>query len=249
MTIVIGLLCQDGIVIGSDSSATFVDGRMPTIEQPCEKIKIIDDHLIVTGTGPIGLGQRFTEIVAAYWHNEGFKNKSAIKASTELCTLGISDFASTQATKGNYGALLAFAANGKFHLCEFGVNDFQPELKTNDLCYVTMGSGQKIADPFLGFIKRIFWEKTNPRLNGGIFAVLWTLEHTIELNPGGINGPPRIAILEKDKFGFKARMLNEGELHEHMGNAKAVEDHIKKYKDILEGSGDSKKIPAPPQKE
>jgi len=248
MTIVIGLLCQDGVVVGTDSSATFSAGRMPTIEQPCEKIKIIDDHLIVTGTGPVGLGQRFTEIVKDYWMGGKFKGKTPIQSTKELCALGINDFGSTGAPKGTYGALIAFAANGQFNLCEFGLNDFQPELKTKDLCYVAMGSGQSIADPFIGFIRRVFWKNSVPRINGGIFAVLWALNHTIALNPGGINGPARIAVLENTKDGFRARLLNEAELSEHNCNAIAVETHLEQYKQILEGNVGSQDIPKAPLK-
>lgn len=57
MTILVGLLCKEGIVIGADSSATFGSAQFRTIEQPTDKIEIIDNQIIVAGTGQIGLGQ------------------------------------------------------------------------------------------------------------------------------------------------------------------------------------------------
>ena len=48
MTAVVGVLCKDGVVVGSDSSATF--GPHPqfhTIEQRCKKISVIEDRIIV----------------------------------------------------------------------------------------------------------------------------------------------------------------------------------------------------------
>lgn len=245
MTILTGVLCQDGVVVGTDSSATFGASRVRTIEQPCKKIEIIDDHIIITGTGQIGLGQRFSEIVNTHWKQNGFRNKSAIQACRELCALGIKDFISTNAPKGAYGSLMAFAANGKFNLCEFAVDDFQPELKTDNIWYVAMGSGQNIGDPFLGLVRRIFWKDTPPKLSGGIFAVLWALEHIIDLNPGGIKGPPQMAVLEHSEGGFRARMLEDSELDEHKGSVRGAEDHLEKYKEILGGKSD-KKIPEPP---
>ena len=54
MTILVGLLCKDGIVIGSDSSATFGTMQNRTIEQPTDKIEIIDGKVIIAGTGQVG---------------------------------------------------------------------------------------------------------------------------------------------------------------------------------------------------
>lgn len=238
MTIIIGLLCQDGVVIGTDSSATFASGNTRTIEQQIKKVCVIDNHLIVAGTGQVGLGQRFQAIVEQYWNEKKFRDKSTINTVKELSALGIKDFASTNVKMGQYGALLAFAADGTFSLCEFALNDFQPELKTTDsLWYVSMGSGQPITDPFLGLMRKVFWRNKPPRINEGIFAVYWALEHTIELNPGGINGPIQLGVLTKNNKGFSARLLDEGELSEHSDNAKGAIDHLSKYKDILQGKG------------
>lgn len=59
MTILVGIKCKDGVLIGSDSSATFAAGQIRTIEQTTKKIEIVDGKIIVAGTGQIGLGQRF----------------------------------------------------------------------------------------------------------------------------------------------------------------------------------------------
>ena len=246
MTIIIGVLCQDGVVVGTDSSATFTASRVRTIEQPCKKIEIIDDHIIITGTGQIGLGQRFYEIVDVFWNKKSFRDKSAVQACKELCELAYKDFGSTGVSKGSYGSLLAFAANEEFNLCEFSENDFQPELKTENIWYVAMGSGQNIADPFLGFIRRVFWKNTPPKVNGAIFCVTWALSHTIDLNPGGIKGPSQIAILEMTSNGYRARFLSDAEITEHEDNINAAEEYLEKYKEILEDKSD-KKIPEPPK--
>ena len=47
MTVIIGVLCKNGVVIGADSSATFSIGTLRTIEQPFEqKIQVIDNHVV-----------------------------------------------------------------------------------------------------------------------------------------------------------------------------------------------------------
>ena len=256
MTAIVGIFCRDGIVIGSDSSATFVTGHTPTIEQKCKKIEIIGDQVILAGTGTIGLGQRFKEILSNYWSKNEGGGKTPITIARELAHRAIVDFSSTGVgsgvigpsgpLRGQYGALLAFPAEGRFHLVEFQVQDFQPELKTADLCFVSMGSGQNITDPFLGLMRRVFWadpKDSPPNLNEGTFIVTWTLNHVIELNPGGIAGPPQIAVFDSAKR--KARLLSDAEIQEHLGNAQGAEKYLGAYKNVLQEGGREKIPPAP----
>ncbi|MBF0567933.1 MAG: hypothetical protein HQK95_03610 [Nitrospirae bacterium] len=245
MTILVGVLCKDGIVIGSDSSATFSDGTSPTIEQPCKKVHIIGSDVIVAGAGAVGLSQRFNAIVESKLSGGHHKNKAHIETAKQICAACISDFNSTQAPGGAFGALLAFATNSSFHLCEFDINTLQPEFKTDSLWYVSMGSGQQIADPFLGLIRRVFWKSGPPSLREGIFSVTWTLHHSIEVNPGGVNGPPQIAILQEDPRGhFAATLLDDKDLGEHVDNVKAAERYLADYRNIMHGISD-KTIPEP----
>ncbi|MGD0815689.1 MAG: hypothetical protein ABSA83_19015 [Verrucomicrobiota bacterium] len=249
MTALVGILCKDGVVIGSDSSATF--GPHPqfhTIEQRVKKICIIEDRIIVAGTGEIGLGQRFCETVRQQWQKMPFRDQLPMQIAKEFCKGGIDDFAHTKAQQGTYGAMVAFPTKGnKFHLCEFSLLNFQPELKTGDMWFTSMGSGQPITDPFLALLKRVFWREVQPLVDEGVFAASWTLQHVIELNPGGINGPPQIAVLqplsEKDPQ-LRARLLDDAAISEHLDNVTAAEKHLGNYKESLKSRG--KPIPNPP---
>jgi 20S proteasome alpha/beta subunit len=247
MTIVVGIKCKDGVVLGSDSSATFgVHPQMRTIEQRAKKTFIIGDNIIFSGTGQIGLGQRFGEIVERLSKKMAFESSRPIEVMTTICRETINDFFSTKVDKGCYGALLAFVADHDFQLCEFSLVDFQPELKTNDIWFAAIGSGQLIADPFLGLIKKVFFKADRPRLNEGIFAVTWVLQHAIDVNPGGINGPPQIGVLAKHS-GHKitAKLLSDDELNEHIANAEGAEAHLATYRDILSGKQKTTTTPPP----
>jgi hypothetical protein len=238
MTILIGILCQDGIIMGADSSATFTAGRMKTVEQKTSKICIIDNKIIIMGSGAVGLEQRFSYIVEDFYNKGNFQNKPYQEIGRELSRLTIQNFSSTGVQAGQFGALCAFPSNeNKFYLCEFNTNNFQPEFKTQSIWYVSMGSGQLIADPFLGFIRRIFWGDKLPSCIEGIFYVAWALHHTIELNPGGINAPMQIAILDipVGENTYKARLINDNELSEHIDNIRGAESHLARYKEMLQG--------------
>lgn len=149
MTAIVGVLCCDGPVMGTDSSTTFTStAGQRTIEQPTEKLKIYSDSVILAGTGQVGLGQRFGHIVeTAYSERLFVGTQQHINVGKELCKRGIQDFAFTNATRGQYGALLGFSLGANPYLCEFAVDDFQPEFKTQTIWYCSMGSGQPITDP------------------------------------------------------------------------------------------------------
>lgn len=244
MTVLIGLLCQDGIVIGADSSATFGNGQISTIEQPCKKVHIVKDSVILAGTGQVGLGQRYQALVERYWQESRYLKKTHIEIGKDIAASCVQDFISTSAPRGEFGALLAFSIGKNFHVCEFAAKDLQPEFKNNQMWYVSMGSGQVIADPFLGLLRTVFWGDHLPLLNEGVFYVTWALQHTIDLNTGGINGPMQIATLSYDETlkCNKARILQDDEILEHKNNVSGIHEHLRKYKETLQGK-DAKKVP------
>ena len=81
MTAIVGIRCNDGVVIGADSSATFGDGGGNRfIEQSTRrKIEIIGQNVIVTGTGSVGHMQRFSAVIQKLWDTKSFSGKSEIQ--------------------------------------------------------------------------------------------------------------------------------------------------------------------------
>ena len=84
MTLIIGIKCTDGIVMGADGAATFGDLGTQTIRQPTTKLEVIEKRIIVGVSGPIGLGQRITAEVQSQWI-DGTK-KLGDKTPTEAMT-------------------------------------------------------------------------------------------------------------------------------------------------------------------
>lgn len=249
MTVIIGVLCTDGVVIGSDSAATFTAGPTRTVEQPVTKMFVVGEgEAIVAGTGAVGLGQRFTDVVDRISPKNDFRGNSALVNGKNISIAAINDFTSTKAPPGHFGALVAFASRGGCHLCEFGAADFQPELKTPEMWFVSMGCGQPLADPFLGLLRRVFFNGKQPSRSEGIFTALWALRHAIELNTGGILGPPKIGVLDYDPTTKKgqARIIPDTELQEHQNNIEEAEKYLAQYRDTINGCGQTATITAPP---
>jgi hypothetical protein len=237
MTAIVGIKCEDGVVIGADSATTFTAGTMRTIEQQTDrKIQIVAGRVMVAGTGQVGLGQRFCHVVQKA-HDEKLFQGDAFEVVKGLCRRGIEDFVSTSAPKGQYGALVAFPVGEKPYLCEFSVVDFQPELKDNSMWYCSMGSAQPILDPFLGLFRKVFWQDGPPTVSEGVFAAIWALQLAIELNPGGVGGDPTIAALTRQDGKFTARHLPEEELAEHLDAVQDAEDHLRGLRERHRGRG------------
>lgn len=240
MTILVGVLCHDGVVVGADSAMTFSAGQIRTIEQPAKKVYVLcEERIILAGTGEVGMGQRFREVVeGAYKQGLVKSGNTPVNVGTALSALAIKNFGSTNAPNSSFGALLAFPLGDKPQLCEFAVSNFQPELKTPDIWYVSMGSGQLIVDPFLALIRRVFWNDGIPSCQDAVFAVHWAISHAIEVNPGGVNKPVNIGVLKCIEGKFKAALLSDEELAAHAENVSGVEKYLRKYKDILQGNAE-----------
>lgn len=226
MTVLVGIQCTDGVVVGSDSAVTSGtgDGQFTTVHLG-PKIDIIQDSVIIAHTGQVGMGQRFTDVVKSNWTAKKFKGLTSLNTVRLMCQLAGQDFAETRASRGTYGALVSFrtSADGD-SLCEFAIADFQPELKTN-IWYCSMGIGQTVVDPLLGLFRKAFWSDGPPNLSHGIFAATWALELAVELCPAHIEGPIKVAILEKGN----ARFLEDSELDSHRQNAEQALQHLGKY--------------------
>lgn len=247
MTALVGIFCKDGVVIGADSAATSATaGGQRTIEQPVMKIEIVADRIIIAGTGQIGMGQRFCHQVRTLWENKRLSAQDEFGFAKIIAQAAIQDFGETKCSTGQYGALVAFPCKSGPHLVEYAVADFQPEFKSKNLWYVSMGSGQTIIDPFLGLFREVFWGDSPPTVQEAIFATTWMLDHAVKVNPGGVNGPVRIAIMEQEKGDWRARLLSEDELLEHQGSVAAAKDALRHYKDRLVKEEDAVALPEAP---
>ena len=238
MTLIVGVRCTDGVVIGSDSAMTFASGAQVTIQQPFyQKIEIIKDRVIVAGTGAIGAGQRFVDVVTRAGRHTPLEANSPVDVGRLLASQAAQDFGSTNAPPGSYGALVAYSHAGMPELIEFDSRSFQPEVKTNDNWYVSMGSGQVVADPLLGFARHTFWGDKPPTHQEGVFAVTLVLKLGCEMAPFGVSPPLQIAVLSRVSSGdLVARRLSSEELLEHEENVRAAIEHFRRYPDSFDAT-------------
>jgi len=131
------------------------------------------------------------------------------------------------------------------HLLQFN-HQCQPEEASKSLPFLAIGSGQSTADPFLAFIRRVFWPNAEPRLKDGIFAIAWALDYSIKAQPGGIADPIQIVLLEKLQTNeWKARELSEDELGQHRQMIRSLEEEFPQFTKRTFSEPSSEPIPQP----
>lgn len=243
MTLVIGLQCTDGVVIGADGAATMCDALgQSTIRQNYKKLEMIHQSVIVGNSGPVGLAQMIREKITELWQSKEFVSATPCQAMGKLrdgirqpVMRALQDAAVAEKAVGNLAlqsalcnTIVAMPVSNKPCLIHLD-HQCAPQLATIDLPFMSIGSGQRIADPFLAFLKRIFWPNDLPDINMGTFSVFWTLEHAIHFDPGGVADPKQIINLTHDGRRWCVNELADSELQEHKESVAAAEDYLREY--------------------
>ncbi len=99
-----------------------------------------------------------------------------------------------------------------------------------NLPFCSLGTGHYLTNPFLSFIKKVFWSgESCPALPVGIFSAVMAMNLAVDLNAGGINAPIHVAVLEKKENTYLCRKLHEDELSAHQENCKEALNYFSKY--------------------
>lgn len=232
MTILVGVRCSDGVVIGADSIATSSMGPHPLIHLEADpKIQLFNNAVIMATTGPVGFSQRLHYHIDAAVKGNVFNNFTARDATTNISKRLLADLQESKAPSWpqeglRFGGLMAAAVKDGPFLAEFGTTDFQAEMKTGKIFFGSMGSDQMLADPFLAFVCRVLWKNEMPSVDHGKFGVYWVLDHTIKLAPGKVGLPIRLATLRQVNGVWVA---SEQDTQESAQYIDSLEEHIANF--------------------
>ncbi len=260
MTLIVGILCKDGVVLASDSAATFGSAVQPTIgQQEMRKLRRLNDPILYTNTGAIGISQLIADKLKSLWEAKTFSNYQSPetvmdKIGKEIVQL-VGPYLQTanlqrplvgDASSSLCKSLVAMPVNQKPCLFNFDYNG-APERSTPDLPFIALGSGQPIADPFLAFLHRLLWRDREPTLAEGRLAAVWTIEHVRRTNPGGVGGSVQLATLASStgKMPTVSEASEEG-IQEHLQRVTSAEQSlVSELRGTSVASADAG-LPAPP---
>lgn len=245
MTLIVGIKCHDGIVVGADSITTLGSA----IEQEVHnKLQLFEPHGIFASAGAVGLNQLIEERIRSHWESI-CKIDSMADARHEISTIMWSEvrLALERVEKAERTLGRGLSEGIRCNLMIALLHKNEPRLFIYDECanshevtlespFFSIGSGSFQADPFLAFVKRIFWDDAAPKtVAAGIFCILWTLDHVSRVNAGlGVGGRPNVAVLKQRDQKWSAERLNDDLLFEQMQAIPVVEDKLRSFRDRLD---------------
>ena len=264
MTLIIGVKCADGVVLGADGAATLGNTLgQRTVIQPISKLEVIQDRIVMGVSGPVGLSQLYCDRMEGLWRDRQLDRDVSLADVMRLIQTAIyqdaqhaiSGAAASVPFLGNNAAAALALTASLVALPVGGVNG-RPELiqcnhmgmseaATDDLPYVAIGSGQSLADPFLAFLRHVFWPDSLPKLSEGVFATVWALVHAIRVTPGGVSEPIQIATLAYRGHELFATELSDDQLQEHRENVQEVEQYLSDFRESTQSVPPASPPPVP----
>lgn len=260
MTLITGIKCAGGVVLAADSAATYGNLSQHTIVQnSASKLVRVAELVTVGVSGPVGFSQRVPPRIEAVWQSSNLANATAVTAMETFAQCVKQVVVSELPLMLEYAKVLGPAAQssvvsqtliaapvaGEARLFQFD-HQGAPEEATAELPFVAIGSGANIADPFLAFLRRLFWPSGLPTVGDAVLSAVWTLDHTIRTHPGGVGGPIHIVTLEQGQNGWTVREFGESQVQEHLQVVQAAEARLRTFRDELTPGANEAHVPQPP---
>jgi 20S proteasome alpha/beta subunit len=250
MTVVVGFYCRDGVVVGADSMLTPNMGNIGVGHHKGHKVHLLAGSQLFAFAGDQGQAARF-QIMADGNHAMAAAGAHAIEFPLVLTQKIVQQFHNTGIGQQiNVNTVLGFEHNGQHQLCVFeGL--IQPRLLDPPHYYVALGSGKLSADPFLRFLVDIFCLNGPPSVREATFLTTWAIQHVIETNPGGVAGPIRVGVMERDPGGaWQSRLLSDNEVDDQGQAVESARQSLRDWRDSLtppnNGNDGGEGVPPPP---
>jgi len=246
MTVVVAFLCTDGVVVAADSMLTPSMGGQGVGHHKGRKVCRVDGDQIFAFAGDQGLGARF-QIMAGGSHALAGQVGHPIDYGIALTTSLTQQFHNTGANPATVNAVVAFQHGADSHCCMFE-GAIQPRLLDIHHFYAALGSGKLSADPFLRYLVDVFCPGgAQPTVRMATFLSAWAIQHVIDTNPGGVAGPIRMSVIERNAGGNAvARDIPSDEIDQHL---QAMEDAVQSLRDwaqALHNAGPQARDAEPP---
>ena len=259
MTLLVGILCNDEIVIATDQQVTLGALGAPTVGQAGTKATIINGQAIYASSGAVGVGQQICAGIAAELGKFG---QSTYHASAQLVQKRIRDILVPTFDVANKAApviglqaaqmdalcssVLAARFQDGVRLIDINVQGGFEALTNESVPFVCHGSGKANADPFLRYLWNVYWKDRPPTFKEAILAAYWTVQAVIDLHTSGVGFGVDAFVLEKNAGKYRARQLERAELQEHDEFIDAAESAMRSVRDRLsKPAADATAVPLP----
>ncbi|HHJ17596.1 MAG TPA: hypothetical protein ENJ80_12940 [Gammaproteobacteria bacterium] len=247
MTVVVSFYCQDGVVIATDSMLTNSMGNIGTTETKGKKLYTLQPNHLFAFAGDPALAARFRALLEQGVIGTLLQQNIPLDYATGTTIAAISHFTATSLQFPiNLSCCVSFVHGDQHHCAYFG-SDMQPRLLDSDHYWMVFGSGKQYADPFLAFLTGIFC-KRQPTTNEAKFLAAWVLDHVIQTNTGGVNGPIQMAVLQRqpDGVSYGIEDLTEQDIEDQLQVIEDAKAKLVEWRNIMSGSVEDPDATPPP---
>ena len=261
MTILVGILCQDGVVIAADGMASQNLGTTPFVGISNLKVHPINDDLIVACAGDDNLMTHFICFLKSNYltifKEHQAKSSNVLALMTELGgkfahhIMNIyrqypaewySQVLETFNRNGfSFQAVIALHFNHNHYMFSYDNRFNAMMLRDNGIWHIILGSGHLVANPSIHLVKKILNIKLMPKVDRGQILAYWTVSHAIDVSSGGIGGEIKIAVLQKS--GEKYVVSTANNISEHEEFIEDMYKHIWRYNVIASKEEQIQQIP------
>lgn len=248
MTVVVAFHCIDGAVVAADSMLTPSLGGLNIGHHTGIKCSVINGPQLFAFAGDQGQSARFKLLAEVAAANVAAAIHPLVYA-VNLSQAIVQQLASTGIGTKDIGVntVLSFIHGTNCHCCVFE-GALQPRLLDADHCYVALGIGKLSADPFLRFVSDTFCEpRQPPRVHLATFLAVWVVQHVINVNPGGVAGPIRVSVFERNAIGgYDAKELQPAEIDAHVTAIDDAAEALRKWRNDIQSGAAAGGVAAPP---
>jgi 20S proteasome alpha/beta subunit len=246
VTLLVGVLCSNGAVLAADRQATHGAMGQQTVGQSVTKVQVIRGEALYATSGHKGLGQQLCAIVEGKqqeFKNQGY-DRNIVKLQEALRPVIDAGFQTARNAAGVIGnaaaandcicggGLLAAGFKDGLKLVEI-TPQLAVEYMTDDMPFISMGSGKASADLFLGFLQKVYWQTKLPTIQEGALAAYWTIQHAIDMKVAGVGFSVDVFVVAPSDKTYKARKLEDAEVAEHAEFIKASEEALRSVREAL----------------
>lgn len=252
MTIVVGILCDGGAVLAADKLAT-----AGNIGQPITKIQPLGDKAVAAFSGNVEVGrviaQNVSRLLGPYPESTDF-----FEFLKKLRTDILREFDEDRTRYGASGplglrlwkqmlctCLLAAPFKDGPRLLQFDIEGVF-RVVTDEPPFLCSGSGAANADPFISYLRTVFWPEGRPPLREGILAGYWTVKLAIELHTPQVGIDADAAVVEKQPKGWCVRTVPKPELAENDEFIEGARQALRDFRDRIFSKTPSERPSAPP---
>ncbi len=208
----------------------------------------IENDILFASSGPIGLGQQIADIIdndsnhihLDLYHQYAPKGQVKIRGhiGPALHTAGLASQLIGGAAQADAlcGCLLAANFKDGVKLVEISPQGGWEYLSEN-IPFVCIGSGKANADPFMRYLRSVFFQDQSPNLNEAVLAAYWTVQACIDAGTQGVGMGVDVFVLDAAGEKPAARQLEEADLAEAKSFVKEAEDAWRTLRDRIRGQG------------